>query len=87
MSQKVILFFIAGMVPTEAERAAAEKLGTSRFRNAQLAVNDSIEKCDAVAGLVPEAYQNVKGIEVLGAQDESEELEKPKTSRSFDARK
>jgi len=67
---KVILFFIAGAIPTDAERAAAEKVGTARFRNAKLATNDPIEKCDAVAGLVPESYKDVKGIEVLTVEDD-----------------
>jgi hypothetical protein len=70
MSKKVTLFFIAGMVPTEAEREAAEKLGATRFRNARLAKNDTIEKCDEVAGLVPEIYKNVKGIKVLDVKAE-----------------
>lgn len=70
MSKKVILFFTAGMVPTEAERKAAEKLGTTRFRNAQLAKNDTVEKCDEVAGLVPEIYKNVKGVKVLDVKAE-----------------
>lgn len=77
MSKKVILFFTAGMVPTEAERKAAEKLGTTRFRNAQLAKNDTIERCDEVAGLVPEIYKNVKGIKVLDVK--AEEPEEGKT--------
>lgn len=67
---KVTLFFIAGAIPTAAERAAAEKVGTARFRNAKLATNDPIEKCDAVAGLVPESYKDVKGIEVLTVEDD-----------------
>lgn len=75
MSKKVILFFIAGMVPTDAERAAAEKLGTARFRNAHLAKNDTVEKCDEVAGLVPEIYKNVKGIQVLDAKAEEPKKE------------
>jgi len=67
MSKKVTLFFIAGMVPTEAELAAAEKIGCPRFRNAKLASDptDSVEKCDEVAGLVPDRYKGVKGIKVL----------------------
>lgn len=82
MSKKVILFFIAGMVPTDAEREAAEKLGTSRFRNARLAANDSIEKCDEVAGLVPEAYKGVEGIKVLDEQGVSETPEEPEAPRT-----
>lgn len=75
MSKKIILFFIAGMIPTEAERAAAEKLGTGRFRNAKLAANDSREQCDAVAGLVPEIYNGVKGIKVLDVKAEEPKKE------------
>lgn len=75
MSKKVILFFIAGMVPTDTEREAAEKLGTARFRNAHLAKNDTVEKCDEVAGLVPEIYKNVKGIKVLDVKAEEPKKE------------
>lgn len=76
MSKKVILFFIAGMVPTDAERKAAEKLGTARFRNAHLAKNDAVEKCDEVAGLVPESYKGIKGIKVLDVKEEEPKGEK-----------
>lgn len=69
MSEKVVLYFVAGMVPTEAERAAAASLGTSRFRNARLAGQGPIEKCDAVAGLVPKAYREIKGVKVLDAKE------------------
>jgi len=75
MSKKVILFFIAGMVPTDSEREAAEKLGTARFRNARLAKNDTVEKCDEVSGLVPEIYKNVKGIKVLDVKAEEPKKE------------
>ena len=75
MSKKVILFFIAGMVPTDAEREAAEKLGTARFRNAHLAKNDTVEKCDEVAGLVPERYKALKGVKVLDAKAEEPKKE------------
>jgi hypothetical protein len=73
---KVTLFFIAGTIPTAAERAAAEKVGATRFRNAKLAINDPIEKCDAVAGLVPESYKGVKGIEVLDIAVEEPKADK-----------
>jgi len=75
MSKKITLFFIAGMIPTDAERAAAEKLGTARFRNANLAKNDTIEKCDEVAGLVPESYKNLKGVKVLDVKAEEPKKE------------
>lgn len=67
MSNKVILFFIADSIPTDEERAVAEKLGTSRFRNCRLVKDsDPIEKCDAVAGTVPEIYKNIEGVELIG---------------------
>lgn len=69
-SNKVTLFFIKGSNPTPAELAAGKSLGTSRFRNSRLAVNDTVEKCDAVAGLVPEKYKGLEGIEVLDVKAE-----------------
>jgi len=75
MSKKVTLFFTAGTTPTDAEREAAEKLGTTRFRNANLAKNDTIEKCDEVAGLVPESYKNLKGVKVLDVKAEEPKKE------------
>ena len=60
MKQK-ILFFIAGPNPTEAELAAAEKIGTTAFRYAgAIRPIDSLERCDAVAGdpdVIPETYK------------------------------
>ncbi len=52
-----ILFYIAGPAPTETELAAAAKIGTKRFRNAQRYVEgEALEACDAVAGCAPAAY-------------------------------
>lgn len=57
MEKKKILFFIADFVPTKEEREEAEKLGTKMFRSARMVVKTSpIEKCDGVAGCVPDAY-------------------------------
>lgn len=67
--KKIILFFIKGAIPTDEERAAAEKLGTYRFRNSILVKDsDPIEKCDAVAGVIPEIYKNIEGVEILEAE-------------------
>ncbi len=56
-----ILFFIAGPNPTDAELAAAEKIGTEAFRYAgAIRPIDTLEKCDAVAGdpdVIPETYK------------------------------
>ena len=63
---KDTIFFIKGSIPTEAEKAAIEKVGTKRIRNASLvSPNTSLEKCTSVAGAVPEQYTKAKGIEVL----------------------
>jgi hypothetical protein len=54
---KDILFFIAGPVPTPAEKEAAASLGTRKFRNVKLIVPKAcLEKCSGVAGLAPNAY-------------------------------
>jgi cell division septation protein DedD len=55
--KKRILYFIAGIAPTEAEERAALSLGTTIFRNAQSYYDgDFVEPCDGVAGCAPEAY-------------------------------
>jgi len=53
-----ILFFVAAAMPTEEDFSAAEKLGPNvAFRNASMVPNDGVlEKCDGVAGCVPERY-------------------------------
>ena len=60
MRQK-ILFFISAPNPTEADLAAAEKIGTTAFRYAgAIRPIDTLEKCDAVAGdpdVIPESYR------------------------------
>jgi hypothetical protein len=57
----VRLFFINGMVPTDAERKEAESIGAGvRFRNALLVDNDggsALEECDSVHGAVPPRYK------------------------------
>ena len=74
MPNKVILFFIADSTPTDEERAAAEKLGTSRFRNSRLVKDsDPIEKCDAEAGAVPEIYKNIEGVELVGVDKKAKD--------------
>lgn len=62
---KDILFFIAGSVPTDADRAAAEKLGTQKFRNASVITElDRAEKCAGVASLgeIPPQYKDFKQV-------------------------
>jgi hypothetical protein len=62
------LYFIAGMVPTDAERAEAAAFGLTAFRNASQVTSDgSLERAEFVAGLVPERYKDVPGCRVLQA--------------------
>lgn len=57
MAKLRILFFIAGMVPTEDERKAATKIGNCVFRNSSnYEKTTSTEVCDFVAGLIPDLY-------------------------------
>lgn len=58
LKNPVILFFTEGSNPTDAEMRQAETLaGTVKFRNARFAADDtSLEKCDFVAGAVPDKY-------------------------------
>ena len=59
----VVLFFIAGPVPTEEEQEQAEAIegANVKFRNASLVLpGHSPEAFDDVAGLVPEVYEEAK---------------------------
>ncbi|OHD25445.1 MAG: hypothetical protein A2Y38_12875 [Spirochaetes bacterium GWB1_59_5] len=53
-----ILFFVAASMPTQDDFEAAEQLGPNvAFRNAAMISNEgSLEKCEGVAGLVPQRY-------------------------------
>lgn len=72
---KKVLYFIAGPVPTDAEREDAEQYyngkSTVAFRNARFVNKDeAIEAFDIVAGLVPANYEAAalaKGEEALQA--------------------
>jgi hypothetical protein len=56
--KKSILFFIAGAIPTAVERAAAEKLGTAKFRNVRYVDDTAPEVADGYAGKVPQNYRD-----------------------------
>lgn len=63
MKPAKILFFINGVLPTKADYEAATKLGNNAnvlFRNAQHVPKEAhaLERCDGVAGEVPEIYEN-----------------------------
>lgn len=56
------LYFTAGTIPTEAEKAEARSLGITAFRNAALVDPDrQPEPAALVAGEVPPAYKAIKG--------------------------
>lgn len=50
-----ILYFVKGGVPTAKQKAEAADMG-ALIRNANITSGDFVERCDAVAGDVPEAY-------------------------------
>ena len=68
------LYFIAGVAPTDKERADAAALGIKAFRNAELAGAARVERCDVVAGLVPAAYKGFPGVQVVKAAPTADEL-------------
>lgn len=77
--KRKILFFIAGPVPTEAEkREASEIVGNVVFRNAKFAGAEPPEPCDGVAGCAPENYKNA-GVELETVQ--VDDVERPKRGR------
>ena len=59
-----ILFFIDGPVPSAAELATAEALGTRCFRNARKAGNPPASGCKC-AGAVPAQYLKSKAVQVV----------------------
>lgn len=52
-----ILYFVRGGVASPDQKKEAAELG-ALIRNASIGANDFIEKCDAVAGDVPERYKH-----------------------------
>jgi hypothetical protein len=68
------LYFIAGVAPTDKERAEAASLGIKAFRNAELAGATRVERCDVAAGLVPAAYNGFPGVQVVKAAPTADEL-------------
>jgi hypothetical protein len=59
-----VLFFMAGEQPTVDEANALAALNAQRFdvevRNVKLLVPGQVEECDAVAGAVPDAYEDLQ---------------------------
>lgn len=71
MKMPHILFFIAGMSPTNAEAEAALEIGVVAYRNANvIGKDDRAEKCDAVAGdpaIIPAPYADKPVVKTLSA--------------------
>lgn len=62
------LYFTAGTVPTDAERAEARSLGIVSFRNAVLADESNPESAPLVAGKVPAIYRTIKGQKIAASK-------------------
>lgn len=55
-----IVYFIAGTLPTDAEKADAAKYGKVRFRNVtKVKEDDAVEPCDYVAGIAVPKYHTI----------------------------
>lgn len=64
--RKKVLYFIRGHVPTDAERAAAEKLDAA-FRNVSVHTKgERLEEADEVYGAWPEGYDKLEGCKADG---------------------
>jgi len=74
MKQLKILFFTKGPKVTDAEKAEVAKIrGTVCYRNAAIAKDDvKLEKCDGVAGAVPNNYKELPTFEEAFKKQESE---------------
>ena len=73
--QKRVLFFLAGSVPTEEEKKAAQKIeGNVVFRNGSAVKDtDSLEPADAVAGNYPKRYEGIA--ELIGKAKKAKKAE------------
>lgn len=81
MNKPKILFFIAGSVPTEAERnEASEIVGNVVFRNASIKC-EFPESCDGVAGVVPDLYKKVAVVEPEAEKTGKKAPRAPKTEK------
>lgn len=69
---KKILYFVRGGVASPEQKKEAAELGAF-FRSSSMGANDFVEKCDAVAGDVPERYKHfpVVGSVVFHGQEQA----------------
>jgi hypothetical protein len=70
-SQKMILYYCAGSVPTEKERAEAAAIGASSFRNAAVAAGEGPERCDGICGNFPPEWLEAAGLPIMDAKPKS----------------
>ena len=88
MAKLRILFFIAGMVPTEDERKAATKIGNCVFRNSSnYEKTTSTEVCDFVAGLIPDLYSDFPRLEEKKTEKKLEEIKLPAIEKKVEETK
>jgi hypothetical protein len=72
------VFFINGSSPTAEDRASAEKLEITAFRNATfINEGDNLEAIIAGAGAIPAAYLAVPGFKILDAKPEPVKAPEP----------
>lgn len=62
-TKPTLLFFISGVTSTPKEKEQIASYGVPVGIRSKLFVHDQIEKCDAVAGDVPEVYEEKPTIE------------------------
>lgn len=70
-----ILYFVRGGVASPDQKKEVAELG-ALIRNANIGVNDFVEKCDAVAGDVPERYKHYP---FVGSEEQSAASGQPAT--------
>lgn len=69
-----VLFFINGIIPTDEEKKRFEAIASTKkaFRNIQFITPGlSIERCDAVEGLVPKEYKHLPNYAACVAKRET----------------
>lgn len=86
LHSKRVLYFINGPVPTQEQIEEAEGIrGKVSFRNATCVTpEEALEKCDAVAGLVPHGY---KKLPFVGNEVEKVGEKQPKAQKETKATK
>ena len=78
------LFYIKSSNPTDEERAAIDALEFPVMLRNSAWVSDKLESCDQVAGLVPDGYKKMSGVEIIDVKIEEKKTEAKKTDEKVD---